>query len=222
MDNKQFIAYAAQHKIVPVFFHNNVDVAIQVVQASYDAGIRIFEFVNRGETGLTTFKALTGHFSDVIDLKIGVGTIFDSTTAQQFIDSGAQFIVSPGLVQDLAVYCKEHKIAYIPGIGTITEAITAMQLGCDMIKLFPANVIGSAFAKAVKSVMPQLAIMPTGGIEPTQDSLKVWFDAGVNCIGMGSQLFDNEKIKNHDFNKLSEDISKAVLIANNLYSIDHC
>jgi 2-dehydro-3-deoxyphosphogluconate aldolase/(4S)-4-hydroxy-2-oxoglutarate aldolase len=212
MNNKEFIAYTAQHKIVPVYFHEDTDTAIKVVQASYDGGIRIFEFVNRGKTGLATFQKITQHFKDYRDLKIGVGTIFDSQTAREFIKSGAQFIVSPGLVNELAEFCEAHDVAYIPGVGTITEAITAMHLKCEMIKLFPANVIGSAFAKAVKSVMPQLAIMPTGGIEPTRDSMKEWFAAGVNCVGMGSQLFNKQQIKDSNFTTLTADIERSIAI----------
>ncbi|PPK94438.1 2-dehydro-3-deoxyphosphogluconate aldolase/(4S)-4-hydroxy-2-oxoglutarate aldolase [Nonlabens xylanidelens] len=213
MDTKNFIKLTEDHKIVPVFFNENSDVVIKTIQASYNGGVRIFEFVNRGTNGLETFKKVSKHFSDLTDLILGVGTIYDSQTAQTFIESGAQFIVSPGLVIELGEYCKESNIAYIPGVATITETITAMHLGCEMIKIFPANVIGSAFAKAVKSVMPHLAIMPTGGVEPTSDSMGEWFNAGVNCVGMGSQLFDKKKISSGDFEGLEKDISIAVEVA---------
>jgi len=213
MDTKNFIKLTEDHKIVPVFFNENSDVVIKTIQASYNGGVRIFEFVNRGTNGLETFKKVSKHFSDLTDLILGVGTIYDSQTAQTFIESGAQFIVSPGLVIELGEYCKENNVAYIPGVATITETITAMHLGCEMIKIFPANVIGSAFAKAVKSVMPHLAIMPTGGVEPTSDSMGEWFKAGVNCVGMGSQLFDKQKISSGDFEGLEKDISIAVEVA---------
>ncbi|MEO9954042.1 bifunctional 4-hydroxy-2-oxoglutarate aldolase/2-dehydro-3-deoxy-phosphogluconate aldolase [Nonlabens sp.] len=213
MDTKNFIKLTKDHKIVPVFFNENSDVVIKTIQASYNGGVRIFEFVNRGTNGLETFKKVSKHFSDLTDLILGVGTIYDSQTAQTFIESGAQFIVSPGLVIELGEYCKENNVAYIPGVATITETITAMHLGCEMIKIFPANVIGSAFAKAVKSVMPHLAIMPTGGVEPTSDSMGEWFKAGVNCVGMGSQLFDKQKISSGDFEGLEKDISIAVEVA---------
>ncbi|WP_405370761.1 MULTISPECIES: bifunctional 4-hydroxy-2-oxoglutarate aldolase/2-dehydro-3-deoxy-phosphogluconate aldolase [unclassified Nonlabens] len=213
MDTKNFIKLTEDHKIVPVFFNENSDVVIKTIQASYNGGVRIFEFVNRGTNGLETFKKVSKHFSDLTDLILGVGTIYDSQTAQTFIESGAQFIVSPGLVIELGEYCKKSNVAYIPGVATITETITAMHLGCEMIKIFPANVIGSAFAKAVKSVMPHLAIMPTGGVEPTSDSMGEWFNAGVNCVGMGSQLFDKKKISSGDFEGLQKDISIAVEVA---------
>lgn len=213
MNTKNFIKLTEDHKIVPVFFNENSDVVIQTIQASYNGGVRIFEFVNRGTNGLETFTKLTSHFSNYTDLILGVGTIYDSKTAHLFIENGAQFIVSPGLVIELGEYCIGKGVAYIPGVATITETITAMHLGCEMIKIFPANVIGSAFAKAVKSVMPHLAIMPTGGVEPTSESMGEWFNAGVNCVGMGSQLFDKKKISGGDFSGLEKDILAAVEIA---------
>jgi len=213
MKIKDFITLTDNHKIVPVFFNENVTVTIQTMEAAYQGGVRIFEFVNRGSNGIDTFKEAVKYFEKYSDYVIGVGTIYDSTTAQKFIEAGAQFIVSPGLVQELGSYCVTNDIAYIPGIATITEATSAMHLGCKMIKLFPANIIGSAFAKAVKSVLPHLAIMPTGGITPDVDSLEKWFNTGVNCVGMGSQLFDKTKIKKSDFTGLQKDIAKAVNIA---------
>lgn len=216
MDYSSFIEQTQVHKIVPVFFHEDQEVAIEVVKASYNGGVRIFEFVNRGANGLEIFKEIIEAFKGHQDLIIGVGTIFDSTTAKSFVDAGAAFVVSPGLVNELARYCIDQHVAYIPGVGTITEAITAKHLGCKMIKLFPANVIGSAFAKAVKSVMPEIAIMPTGGIEPVEESMRPWFDAGVSCVGMGSQLFDKNKIKNGLYHDLQGDIHNAITTARTL------
>lgn len=216
MEINKFISLTEDHKIIPVFYHENSDIVINTIQASYDGGIRIFEFVNRGTNGLEIFKIISNHFSNHTDLIIGVGTIYDSITAKEFVELGAQFIVSPGLVIELGEYCNKNKVAYIPGVATITEVITAKQLGCEMIKIFPANVIGSAFAKAVKSVMPSIAIMPTGGIEPSKSSLSEWFNAGVNCVGMGSQLFDKKKINQGDFSSLRNDIANAIAIVKSL------
>ncbi len=215
---QDFISLTSDHKIVPVFFNESAAITIQTMEASYLGGVRIFEFVNRGSNGIETFTEAVKHFEKYPDYIIGVGTIYDSATAREFVAAGAQFIVSPGLVPELGSYCIQNNMAYIPGIATITEATTAMHLGCEMIKIFPANVIGSAFAKAVKSVLPQLAIMPTGGIIPTSNGLEEWFNAGVNCVGMGSQLFDKNKINKGDFENLQIDIQQAVDIATQLYS----
>ncbi len=216
MTIKEFIARTDQHKIVPVFYHADVDTAVAVVDAAYTGGVRTFEFVNRGENALAIFKQLMGQLTRWPGLAIGIGTIYDLPTASKFIDAGATFVVSPCLVDTVAAHCSKHQIAYIPGIATIKEAFDAQSLGCGMIKIFPANVIGSAFAKAVSSVLPTLAIMPTGGVEPTIEGLREWFNAKVNCVGMGSQLFDKDKINKKDYSGLSNDIKTAIQNAESL------
>lgn len=216
MTIQHFISRTNTHKIVPVFYHKDLQTSIEVVNAAYNGGVRTFEFVNRGDNAIDIFKELINQKDRWPDLEIGIGTIYDLPTAKDFIDLGAAFVVSPCLVEEIATYCTKKDIAYIPGVATIKEAFTANQLGCQMIKIFPANVIGSAFAKALSSVLSELAIMPTGGIEPSQQGLKEWFDAGVNCVGMGSQLFDKNKISNKDYVGLSNDIAIAVKTANSV------
>ncbi len=210
MNTQKFIEKVTTHKIVPVFYHADPDVVLQTVAAAYRAGVRIFEFVNRGENALETFKMLVNEQHHFPDLTLGIGTIYTAQTAHLFIDAGAQFIVSPCFVEDVANICNKLDIIYLPGIATITEAFTASKSGCKVVKIFPASVIGYAFAKALKSVLPQLYMMPTGGIEPTKEDMLAWIQAGVICIGMGSQLFDTEKIKSGNFNELSDDIARAV------------
>lgn len=210
MNITEFIQRTEAHKIVPVFYDQDLETCIDVVNASYQGGVRTFEFVDRGSNAIEIFKSLMDNMKRWPDLIIGIGTIYDLNVCKQYIEQGAAFIVSPCLVEEVAVYCKEVDVAYIPGVGTIKEAFNASQLGCQMVKIFPANVIGSAFAKALTSVLQNIAIMPTGGIEPTVEGLDNWLSAGVNCIGMGSQLFDKNKIRNKQYGKLSEDISLAI------------
>jgi len=216
MTIKEFIARTDQHKIVPVFFHKELDTVIEVVDASYKGGVRTFEFVNRGDNAPETFQELMVQKHRWPDLEIGIGTIYDLKSARMYLDMGASFVVSPCLIEEVASHCSQHQFAYIPGVATIKEAHTALSLGCEMVKIFPANVIGSAFAKALSSVLPTIAVMPTGGIEPSIEGLKEWFDVNVNCVGMGSQLFDKNKISNKDYPGLSNDILNAVENAKSL------
>lgn len=210
MNITDFIRRTQDHKIVPVFYNDDLETCKKVVQASYDAGVRTFEFVHRGTSAPQIFEQLLAQISEWPDLVIGIGTIYDKEAAIKYIDMGASFVVSPCLVEEVATYCAQAGVAYIPGIATIKEAFNAKSLGCQMIKIFPASVIGFAFAKALKSVMPDIAVMPTGGIEPTIDGLKPWFSANVNCVGMGSQLFDKNKISKKDYLGLSIDITEAI------------
>ena len=107
---------------------------------------------------------------------------------------GADFIVSPILSKEIALACKDHDTYWIPGCATPTEIAKARALGADVIKVFPGNVLGPGFIKAVLGPMPGLKLMPTGGVEPTKENLTAWFDAGAVCVGMGSKLINREMI----------------------------
>ncbi|NMM49693.1 beta/alpha barrel domain-containing protein [Marinigracilibium pacificum] len=199
--------------VVPVFYHADKDVTINVVKAAYKAGLRAFEFTNRGPEALGVMKELINSRSEFPDMALGIGTIIDAKTALDYIKIGVDFIVAPILDEETAEVCKESNISWTPGCGTLTEVVKGNRLGADLIKLFPGNVIGSGFVKSVKSVIPHIDLMPTGGVKPTKESLAEWFDAGVYCVGMGSQLFNKEYLKNSNWDALENDMLNAVKIA---------
>jgi 2-dehydro-3-deoxyphosphogluconate aldolase/(4S)-4-hydroxy-2-oxoglutarate aldolase len=120
---------------------------------------------------------------------LGIGTIVDAETAENYVKLGADFIVQPGTTKEVSEVCKKHNIAWVPGVMTPTEIYSALSLGASMVKIFPGNIVGSAYVKALRGPMPTVKIMVTGGVEPTEGSLKEWFDAGANAVGLGSQLF---------------------------------
>ncbi|WP_299604060.1 bifunctional 4-hydroxy-2-oxoglutarate aldolase/2-dehydro-3-deoxy-phosphogluconate aldolase [uncultured Aquimarina sp.] len=196
--------------VIPVFNHSDIEISKKVLDASYDAGIRVFEFTNRDTKALDVFSELKKYATKYEDLLLGIGTIFSKAQAQQFIDAKTDFIVSPALIPEVMDFCNEIDLLSIPGCATITEVYTAHQYGAKLIKAFPGNVLGSDFIKAVKSVLPQIKIMPTGGVQPTLENLKLWFDSGVSCVGMGSQLFDKNDIKKQNFSKLTGDIKQVI------------
>ncbi|WP_299245953.1 bifunctional 4-hydroxy-2-oxoglutarate aldolase/2-dehydro-3-deoxy-phosphogluconate aldolase [uncultured Aquimarina sp.] len=208
--NQHIISVMEDTGVIPVFNHPDIHIAKEVLSASYKAGIRVFEFTNRDPKALTVFTELRKYASKYDHLILGIGTIFTETQVQQFLDAGAGFIVSPVLIPEVADYCNKKEILWIPGCATITEVYTAHQLGAQLIKVFPGNVLGPNFIKAVKTVLPQIKIMPTGGVEPTLENLKLWFNSGVSCVGMGSQLFNKNEIKNKNFLKLTEDIKESL------------
>ncbi|MHA7055807.1 beta/alpha barrel domain-containing protein [Aquimarina sp. M1] len=208
--NKHIINTMENTGLIPVFNHTNIYIAKEVLDASYKAGIRVFEFTNRDENALTVFTELYEYTSKYNDLILGIGTVFTETQAKQFLDAGADFIVSPALILEIADFCNKKGRVWIPGCATITEVYKAHQLGAQLIKAFPGNVLGPDFIKAVKAVLPQIKIMPTGGVQPTLDNLKLWFNAGVSCVGIGSQLFNKNDIKNGNLLKLTKDIEEAL------------
>jgi 2-dehydro-3-deoxyphosphogluconate aldolase/(4S)-4-hydroxy-2-oxoglutarate aldolase len=214
--NSEMLQAMSETGMIPVFNHVDLEVAKGVLDASYKAGIRVFEFTNRATNSLEVFKELYDYAGKYPDMVMGIGTIFTTEDANAFIEAGADFIVSPALIPELAVYCNSKNVFWIPGCATMSEIFQAKKLGATLVKAFPGNVVGSAFVAAAKSVYPELHIMPTGGVEPTEENLKEWFDAGVYCVGMGSQLFKKDWIKNQQYDLLEDKIADTLKIIKNL------
>jgi 2-dehydro-3-deoxyphosphogluconate aldolase/(4S)-4-hydroxy-2-oxoglutarate aldolase len=205
--NSTYLLFEA-HPLIPVFYSNDVILACQIVRACYEGGIRVFEFINRGEKARYVFSVLRS-FTDTNfpEMALGVGTIFDKEQAKYFISAGADFIVQPIITQEVAQYCKSENIAWIPGASTLNEIHQAVLLGAEVIKIFPANVVGADFIRALRVPMPNLKIMVTGGVNPTKEGLREWFEAGATCVGIGSQLFQNQEF---NAERLNNSISTLV------------
>lgn len=196
--------------LVPVFNHHDPITAEKVLINAHQAGIRVFEFTNRGSNALEVFTYLVEIASKLENLILGIGTIWSAREGREFLEAGAQFVVSPGIVEEIAKDPVFDDILWVPGCGSITEVYKATNLGAKFIKIFPGNVLGPAFAKSVKSVLPNVKIMPTGGIKPTANNLAAWFDSGVSCVGMGSQLFSKNLISSANYSQLQDEISDAL------------
>jgi 2-dehydro-3-deoxyphosphogluconate aldolase/(4S)-4-hydroxy-2-oxoglutarate aldolase len=136
---------------------------------------------------------------------LGVGSVIDAPTAALYIQSGANFIVSPLIDEETAKICNRRKIAWSPGCGSVTEINRAHELGAEVVKVFPGSSVGGPdFVSGVRGPMPWASIMPTGGVSPDEANLKGWFKAGVHCVGMGSQLFPKDVIESGNFEAISE------------------
>lgn len=211
--NKSQIVQAMKKSgMIPVFNHSDIEVCKDVLDASYEGGIRVFEFTNREENSFQVFSDLYSYAQKYSDMILGIGTIFTKEQTIQFIEEGADFIVSPALIHDVINNCAKTDTLCIPGCGTITEVYTAHMLGSKIIKAFPGNVLTPSFIKAIKSVLPEIEVMPTGGVKPTQDNLTSWFGAGVMCVGMGSQLFNKKELTSGNFVKLTTDIKNTLAL----------
>lgn len=191
--------------MVPVFYHKNAEVAKKVIKACYDGGVRAFEFTNRGDFAHEVFaECVKFAATECPELALGVGSIVDAPTAALYIQLGACFVVGPLFNPEIAPVCNRRLIPYCPGCGSVTEMGTAQELGCDLTKLFPGDVYGPAMVKNLKAPMPWSKIMVTGGVAPTEENLTEWFKAGVYCVGMGSKLFPNDKIKEEDWQYITD------------------
>jgi 2-dehydro-3-deoxyphosphogluconate aldolase/(4S)-4-hydroxy-2-oxoglutarate aldolase len=199
-----------------VFNHKDIDIAKKVLDTAYEAGIRVFEFTNREANALEVFRKLKIYAEKYSDLLLGIGTIFTREEARRFYFAEADFVVSPALIPEVAAFCNMKGKFWIPGCATLTEVFQAKSLGASLVKAFPGNLLGAGFVKAVLSVLPEVKIMPTGGVEPTQENLSIWFKSGVHCVGMGSQLFDKKAIENGDFENLANNIKSTLNIIQSL------
>jgi len=200
--------------IIPVFYHKDLEVCKNVLKACFNGGLKAFEFTNRGDFAHEIFSELNKWAEkEVPGMVLGVGSVVDAGTASLYIQLGASFIVSPVLNADMAKVCNRRKILWSPGCGTLTEISYAEELGAEIVKIFPGSSVGGAeFVKAVKGPCPWTSIMPTGGVEPTAENLKEWFNAGVTCVGIGSNLITKELLQNKDWEGLTKKISEAVKI----------
>jgi 2-dehydro-3-deoxyphosphogluconate aldolase/(4S)-4-hydroxy-2-oxoglutarate aldolase len=202
--------------MVPVFNHHDVEVVKQVIDACYAEGIKIFEFTNRGSNAFKVFGALRRYVMQYPDFILGIGTIVHEENTKQFINAGAHFIVSPGLRESMGELCMKKNILWIPGCATMTEILRARDAGAKVIKIFPAASVGPQLVSAVMQVLPDLQLMPTGGIEPIEKELASWFNAGVTAVGLGSQLFNRDLIKDKDWIAMRHNIAQAIEIIQTL------
>jgi 2-dehydro-3-deoxyphosphogluconate aldolase / (4S)-4-hydroxy-2-oxoglutarate aldolase len=190
--------------LVPVFYHAGVEVASNIVQALTAAGVRCFEFTNRGDQAHLVFQELIQRFASDKRVILGAGTIIDPATAAQYIQLGANFIVGPVLNPEVAKICNRRKIPYSPGCGSLSEVSAAEELGVEICKVFPGKQVGGPdFVEAVRGPMPWTYIMPTGGVDPTQESITAWFKARVACVGIGSKLVRKDLIDSGDYAEMT-------------------
>ena len=209
----QVLAAMKQTGLIPVFYNSDLEVSKNIVKACYDGGIRAFEFTNRGEFAHEVFGELVKYAAkECPEMIMGIGSIVDAPTAALFIQLGANFIVGPLFNPEVAKVANRRLIPYAPGCGSVTEVGMAQEMGCDLCKVFPGDVLGAGFVKGLKAPMPWSNLMVTGGVKPEESNLKGWFDAGVTCVGMGSNLFPSELIKNKNWEEITKLCSDALTI----------
>lgn len=198
-------------RMVPVFYHKDVETAKRVVKACYDGGVRAFEFTNRGDFAHEVFGELVKYAAEECpEMALGVGSVVDPATAALYIQLGACFVVGPLFNPEIAPVCNRRCVPYIPGCGTVSEVGKAQEAGCTVCKLFPGDVLGPKMVKGLMAPMPWSKIMVTGGVEPTRDNIQGWLSAGAFCVGMGSKLFPKERVAAGDWDYITEKCREAI------------
>ena len=196
--------------MLPLYFNSSEEVSLDVLKSIYAAGVKAVEYTNRGDAALSNFKKMVALRNESMPgLLLGVGTIKNQQQADDYLAAGADFLVSPGFVPEVAAYCVANDIFYAPGCMTPTEIIAAENAGIKFIKLFPGNMLGTEFLTTIKDIFPKLLFMPTGGVDTTKENIESWFKAGVCAVGMGSKLISKKLMEAKDYATMQTETKKV-------------
>ncbi|MFZ1533924.1 MAG: bifunctional 4-hydroxy-2-oxoglutarate aldolase/2-dehydro-3-deoxy-phosphogluconate aldolase, partial [Chitinophagaceae bacterium] len=197
--SKQIADAIIAQGMLPLYFNADETVSIDILKAVYRAGVKALEYTNRGEAALANFKKMVEvRNAEMPGMLLGVGTVKNLQTAKDYLAAGADFLVSPGFVKEVADYAVANDIFYAPGCMTPSEIIAAENAGIGFIKLFPGNMLGPEFLSGIKDIFPKLLFMPTGGVDTTRENIEGWFKAGVCAVGMGSKLISKKLMEAKD------------------------
>lgn len=213
-DRMTVLAAMMEQGVIPVFYHPEVEVCINVIQACANGGAKCIEFTNRGDFASHVFLDVTRHFAKADKSVImGVGSIIDAPTAALYIANGTNFVVGPMLNAEVAKLCNRRGIPYSPGCGSATEVSYAQELGCEIVKVFPGSCVGGPeFVSNIRGPMPWTKLMPTGGVDPTEESLSKWFKAGIVACGIGSKLITSDLLKAKDYAGIEKKVRETIAI----------
>jgi 2-dehydro-3-deoxyphosphogluconate aldolase/(4S)-4-hydroxy-2-oxoglutarate aldolase len=195
--------------MLPLFYHEDKELSLDIIKTLYQAGVKTLEYTNRGPAALENFRFLKSELKNLSDFYLGIGTIKNTKEAQDFIDAGADYIVCPTVNVEVGQLVNSLDMLWIPGCMTPTEISTAQGVGALLIKLFPANVLGTGFVSAIRELFVGQHFMPTGGVEIEEKNISEWFKAGVSAVGMGSKLISKEVMQNRALDKLEKDTKEA-------------
>ena len=200
-----------QQGILPLYFNADETISIEVLKAIYRAGIKAVEYTNRGDEALNNFIKMTVvRNAEMPGLLLGVGTIKNLKDAKNYMAAGADFLVSPGFVKEVADYAVSKDIFYAPGCMTPSEIIAAENAGIKFIKLFPGNMLGTEFLTTIKDIFPKMLFMPTGGVDTSKENIEGWFKAGVCAVGMGSKLISKKLMEARDYATIETETMKVL------------
>lgn len=209
--SKQITEAIIAQGMLPLYFNADETVSIEVLRAIYKAGVKAVEYTNRGEAALKNFaKMVEIRNAEMPGILLGVGTIKNLQQANDYLAAGADFLVSPGFVKEVADYAVSKDIFYAPGCMTPSEIIAAENAGIKFIKLFPGNMLGPEFLSGIKEIFPKLLFMPTGGVDTTKENIEGWFKAGVCAVGMGSKLISKKLMEAKDYITIEQETSKVL------------
>ncbi|WP_160677225.1 bifunctional 4-hydroxy-2-oxoglutarate aldolase/2-dehydro-3-deoxy-phosphogluconate aldolase [Clostridium sp. C8-1-8] len=196
MQRLETIKKLSEYGLVAVIRANSKEEGIKIVEAVKKGGIKALEITMTVPGALDIIKELSEIYKDDKEILIGAGTVLDPETARACILAGAKYIVSPSLNPETVRLCNRYRIAIITGIMTVKEAVEALELGVEIIKVFPGNAYGPSIISSFKGPIPQGNFMPTGGVN--LDNVKDWIKAGAIAVGTGSDLTKSASTGNYE------------------------
>lgn len=208
-DPKRVLKKIRQSGIMPVFFHEDPEVCKRVAKACYEGGLRVFEFTNGGARAEENYLVLRKYAQRYLpELYLGIGAVKNSGTVSTFMRYNPDFIVSPVIDSDMGKVCREGKVLWIPGCSSPTEIAMAERCGATLIKLFPGEILGTNYLRAIRPSFPDLQFIPAGGVEPTATTVLNWLSVGAPAVNMDDRLMTAEIIENNDFTRLKDQVQK--------------
>lgn len=199
MDKLRVLEHIRSTGVVAVVRADNTDMALRISEACITGGIDAIELTFTVPKAHKIIDILSDRYTNN-ELLIGAGTVLDPETARIAILSGASFIVSPSINKDTIKLCNRYSIPCMPGAGSVDDVIEAMEMGADIIKVFPGDIYGPKFIKAVHGPLPHAKLMPTGGVG--LENVYEWIKAGAVAVGTGGRLTD--PAKTGDYQKITE------------------
>ena len=213
MNKKQILDEIFKRKAVAVLRVKEEDKLKKVIQAIADGGVSIAEITMTVPNAIKLIEKMNNELNE--NIIIGVGSVLNKQTAEDAIKAGAKYVVSPILKKEIIETAQKYDVPVMPGCFTPTEIYSAFEMGADIAKVFPADVVGMPFFKAILAPMPHLKLMPTGGVSLTNAG--DWLKVGACAVGIGSALLDDEAIKEENYLKLTEN---ANIIMNSINSVN--
>lgn len=200
MSKESQLARVLESGIVAVVRSPDSKQLVEVARALADGGVHVIEITMTVPNALDVLRQVRNELGDKILL--GAGTVLDPETARAVFLAGAEYIVSPTVNVEVIKMCQRYNKLVMPGAFTPTEILTAWEAGADIVKVFPADVVGPTYFKALRGPLPQIRVMPTGGVDLT--TAAAFLNAGACCLGIGSQLVEPKAVQERNFDRIRD------------------
>lgn len=206
MTKQEILKTVFDEKVVAVVRVEDSVKLEKVINAIYEGGVKIIEITMTVPNAISMIEKMSAEFGNKV--LIGVGSVIDKQTAEDAVKAGAQYVVSPVTKKEVVETVLKLDKPVMPGAFTPTEALNAFEMGADIVKIFPADILGMNFFKGILAPMPQLKLMPTGGVSLTNAG--EWLKAGACAVGVGTALLDKAAIKNENYELLTSNAKTII------------